>query len=124
MDVFNDKLKALDEKFNRNKNDSKISPSNYSNYENKAKKKAKKGDKMFKISTELSDVVQAKKNEVMTYDTIWSRLWKYIETHKIRDPKDKRIIIPDDKLKPIFGKAKISCGSMSRFINSHILEML
>ena len=145
LGVFNDRLTALDEKFNTTRNNFEISSSkkkarkeeNDPKLDNvivshplalksfAAKKRSRKGDKMFKIlSTELADLVHAKKNEVMKYKMIWDRLWNYITTHKIRDPKDKRMFTPDEKLKPIFGKDKISRRSMNKLIESHILKML
>ena len=125
MDVFTDKLKALDEKFNLNKINSEISPLK-SKSENKTKKKIKKADNMCKIlTTELADLVHAKKNEVIKYDHILNRLWQYIYTHKIILPENKRMLIPDHKMSSVFGKNRISRKSIKNtLIKTHILQIL
>jgi chromatin remodeling complex protein RSC6 len=50
------------------------------------------------------------------------KLWEYIREHKLQDPKEKRNINADDKLKAIFdGKIKVSMFEMTKLVNEHLL---
>ena len=40
----------------------------------------------------------------------------YVKEHKLQDPKDKTIILPDEKMSEIFGKKRISTGGIHRQI--------
>src|SRR3954466_15019603 len=56
--------------------------------------------KKLKVSDALAAVIGAgdrARTEVV------SALWKYIKKHDLQDPKNRRNIIADDKLKPVFG---------------------
>ena len=49
------------------------------------------------------------------------KMWDYIKAHKLQDPKNKRDIIADAVLKPVFGgKAKVSMFEMTKLVNSHL----
>jgi hypothetical protein len=39
------------------------------------------------------------------------KLWDYIKAHNLQDPKDKRAIVADAKLLPVFGKDRSACSS-------------
>ena len=45
-----------------------------------------------------------------------SRMWDYIKKHKLLDEKNRREIIADEKLKPIFGKDRATMFEMSAFL--------
>lgn len=49
-----------------------------------------------------------------------SKLWEHIRTHSLQDPADKRTIIADDKLRPIFGKDRLSMFEMAKVIGPHL----
>jgi chromatin remodeling complex protein RSC6 len=52
---------------------------------------------------------------------ITKRIWDYIRTNNLQDPKDKRTIRADAKLKPIFdGKESVSMFEMTKLVNSHL----
>jgi ParB/RepB/Spo0J family partition protein len=50
---------------------------------------------------------------------IVSRLWAYIKKHKLQDNVNKRMVNCDEKLKAIFGKAKVSMFEMAGLIGKH-----
>lgn len=52
------------------------------------------------LSQELSDFVGAKE---MSRGDVTKAIWAYIKEHNLQDDKDKRIIVPDEKLAKIFG---------------------
>jgi upstream activation factor subunit UAF30 len=50
-----------------------------------------------------------------------SRVWDYIETHKLQNPQSKREIMADEKLQAVFGgKNKVSMFEMNR----HLVQYL
>jgi chromatin remodeling complex protein RSC6 len=51
---------------------------------------------------------------------ITSKLWAYIKKHNLQDPKAKRFINADDKLKEVFGKPRVDMFEMTRLVQSHL----
>lgn len=50
-----------------------------------------------------------------------SAMWKYIKKHNLQDPKNKRNIIADAKLKPVFGgKSVVNMFEMTKHISKHL----
>jgi chromatin remodeling complex protein RSC6 len=49
-----------------------------------------------------------------------SRVWDYIKQHNLQNPKNRREILADDKLKPIFGKDKVTMFEMNRYLAQHL----
>ena len=48
------------------------------------------------------------------------KVWAYIKKHKLQDPKKRREIIADDKLKPVFGKTRLDMFQMTKAISKHL----
>lgn len=52
---------------------------------------------------------------------VTKKIWDYIKAHNLQDPKDKRTIRADDKLRPIFGgKDSVSMFEMTKLVNAHL----
>jgi chromatin remodeling complex protein RSC6 len=52
---------------------------------------------------------------------VTKKIWDYIRKHNLQDPKDKRTIRADDKLKAIFGgKSSVSMFEMTKLVNAHL----
>ena len=50
-----------------------------------------------------------------------SKMWDYIKKNKLQNPANKREIMADDKLKPIFGgKDKVSMFEMNKHLAGHL----
>jgi chromatin remodeling complex protein RSC6 len=49
-----------------------------------------------------------------------SKIWDYIKKNNLQNPENKREIIADDKLQPIFGANKLDMFKMTKAINSHL----
>ena len=49
-----------------------------------------------------------------------SKMWVYIKKNNLQDPKNKRDILADAKLKPIFGKDKATMFEMNSHIAKHV----
>ncbi|MDP3700998.1 MAG: DNA topoisomerase III [Hylemonella sp.] len=48
------------------------------------------------------------------------KLWDYIKAQGLQDPKDKRSINADAKLKPVFGKDKVTMFEIAGLIGKHL----
>ena len=49
-----------------------------------------------------------------------SKIWDHIKKNNLQDPKNKREIVADDKLKAIFGKDRVSMFEMNKHISRHV----
>jgi chromatin remodeling complex protein RSC6 len=55
---------------------------------------------------------------------VTKRVWDYIREHNLQDPKDKRTIRADDKLRPVFdGKNSVSMFEMTKLVNGHLKKI-
>jgi upstream activation factor subunit UAF30 len=50
------------------------------------------------------------------------KVWAYIKKHKLQDPKKRREIVADEKLKPVFGKARLDMFQMTKAISKHLTK--
>ena len=48
------------------------------------------------------------------------KLWAYIKKNALQDPKNKRNINADAKLKTVFGKATVSMFEMTKLVSKHL----
>ncbi len=51
---------------------------------------------------------------------VTSKLWAYIKKNNLQDPKAKRFINADDKLKEVFGKSRVDMFEMTRLVQGHL----
>ena len=50
-----------------------------------------------------------------------SKIWAYIKANKLQNPANKREILADAKLKPVFGgKDKVSMFEMNKHLAGHL----
>jgi chromatin remodeling complex protein RSC6 len=49
-----------------------------------------------------------------------SKMWDYIKKNNLQNPENKREILADDKLQPIFGKSKVTMFEMNKHIAQHL----
>ncbi|HMN68702.1 MAG TPA: SWIB/MDM2 domain-containing protein [Bdellovibrionales bacterium] len=74
--------------------------------------------KKLKVSDALAAVIGAgdrARTEVV------SAMWKYIKKHGLQDPKNKRNILADAKLKAIFGgKGVVNMFEMTKHVSKHL----
>lgn len=49
-----------------------------------------------------------------------SKMWEYIKKHNLQNPENKREILADDKLQPIFGKKKVTMFEMNKHLAQHL----
>ena len=51
---------------------------------------------------------------------VTKKIWAHIKKHKLQNPKNKREILADDKLEPIFGSKKLDMFRMTKAVNKHL----
>ncbi len=70
----------------------------------------------YTLSKELADVVGAGE---MARTEVTKKLWDYIKEHKLQDPKNKRMIVPDAKLAKVLGKNPVDMMKLSGLLSKH-----
>lgn len=49
------------------------------------------------------------------------KLWEYIKEKDLQNPQNKRNILADDKLKPLFdGKSEVTMFEMTKLVSGHM----
>ena len=70
------------------------------------------------LSAELEEVVG---KGPMSRGEVVKNMWVYIKKHNLQNPENKRNIIADAKLKPLFGgKHEVSMFEMTKLVSSHL----
>lgn len=49
-----------------------------------------------------------------------SRMWEYIKTNNLQNPQNRREILADAKLEPIFGAKRVSMFEMNKHLTQHL----
>ena len=49
-----------------------------------------------------------------------SKVWDYIRTNNLQNPENRREILADDKLRPVFGKDKVTMFEMNKHLARHL----
>ncbi|CEP60635.1 uncharacterized protein LALA0_S01e15478g [Lachancea lanzarotensis] len=73
---------------------------------------------MMQLSPELQHIV---KEPQMARTQVVKKLWEYIKEHDLQNPADRREIICDDRMKPIFG-AKTTMFALNKSLSKHIFS--
>lgn len=57
----------------------------------------------------------------MPRSQVVKKLWEYIKKHDLQNPKNKRNILADEKLKVVFGgKGEVSMFEMTKLVSAHL----
>jgi DNA topoisomerase-1 len=82
------------------------------------KKAAPRAQKAYTLSKELQAVTGEKE---LSRPEVTKKLWDYIKANKLQNPKNKREIIPDDKLAKVFGSKKpIDMMQLAKTLGPHL----
>ena len=83
-----------------------------------ADKKVSAFMKPMNISADLAEVVGV---GPMPRSEVVKALWVYIKKHNLQDPKNKRNIVADEKLKKVFGgKGVVNMFEMTKLVSKHL----
>lgn len=57
----------------------------------------------------------------MSRGEVVKKIWEYIKKHNLQNPQNKRNILADAKLKPIFGgKGEVTMFEMTKLVSAHL----
>ena len=70
-----------------------------------------------KPSAELAAVIG---DELISRPQAMKKIWDYIKTHNLQDPKDKRTIVADAKLRPVLGADSVNMFALAGLIGRHV----
>ena len=59
-------------------------------------------------------------SDALPRSQVVSKIWDHIKKNNLQDPKNKREIVADDKLRAIFGKDRVSMFEMNKHISRHV----
>ena len=51
---------------------------------------------------------------------VTKKIWAHIKKNKLQNPENKREIIADEKLAPVFGAKKLDMFQMTKAVNKHL----
>ena len=68
-------------------------------------------------SSELAAVIGA---GTVTRGDMVSKIWAYIKKNDLQNPKNKREILADTKLKAVFGVDKCTMFEMNKYLAKHL----
>jgi chromatin remodeling complex protein RSC6 len=84
-------------------------------------KKARKPNAAFmkalKPSDKLAEVVGS---SALPRTQVVKKIWQYIKKHDLQNPKNRRNILADAKLKAVFGKGEVTMFEMTKLISKHL----
>ncbi len=49
-----------------------------------------------------------------------SKVWAYIKQHDLQNPENRREILADEKLEPVFGKKQVTMFEMNKHLARHL----
>lgn len=74
--------------------------------------------KVLQPSAELAAVVGS---TPLSRGDVVSKMWAYIKQHNLQDPANKREIVADDKLRPVFGGLdRVNMFDMNKHLAKHL----
>jgi upstream activation factor subunit UAF30 len=79
--------------------------------------KANAVQKTLQPSEALAAVVGS---EPLPRGEVVSKVWDYIKSHNLQNPKDRREILADDKLRQVFGKDRVTMFEMNKHLAQHL----
>jgi chromatin remodeling complex protein RSC6 len=56
----------------------------------------------------------------MPRSQVVKKLWEYIKKHDLQNPQNKRNILADDKLMPLFKKKEVTMFEMTKLVSAHL----
>jgi upstream activation factor subunit UAF30 len=71
-----------------------------------------------KPSKNLAEIIGS--SEPVSRPEAVKRLWDYFKRNNRQNPKNRREILADEKLKPLFGKEKITMFEVGGIVNSNL----
>jgi hypothetical protein len=106
-----ERMKKLVEKTERKRANARTQPSGFA--------------KPTKISDEMCDFLEVPRGTEMSRTDVTRKINAYVKQHNLNKPDNKRIILPDAKLKKILGvtgNEEVSFFVLQRYIKNHFIK--
>jgi chromatin remodeling complex protein RSC6 len=105
-----ERMKKLVEKTERKRANARTQPSGFA--------------KPTKISDEMCDFLEVPRGTEMSRTDVTRKINAYVKLHNLNKPDNKRIILPDPKLKKILGAGdeEVSFFVLQRYIKNHFIK--
>jgi len=71
-------------------------------------------------SPELAKILGG--SQAVTRAEAVKKLWDYVKKNNLQNPENKREILANDDLKPLFGKDKITMFEVGKIVNSNLSD--
>jgi upstream activation factor subunit UAF30 len=82
---------------------------------------AKKNSAFMKRVQPSEHLVKIVGTEPLPRTEVTKKIWAaHIKRHKLQNPQNRREILADDKLQPIFGGKKMDMFQMAKAVNKHL----
>ena len=81
---------------------------------------AKKPNALQKPLTPSKELGAVVGNDPIARGAVVSKVWEYIKKNNLQNPTNKREILADAKLKPVFGKDKVTMFEMNKHLAQHL----
>ena len=86
----------------------------------KAAGKAKANSAFMKPVQPSAELAKIVGSEPLPRSEITKKVWAHIKKNNLQNPENKREIIADEKLQPVFGGKKLDMFQMTKAINKHV----
>lgn len=70
--------------------------------------------------TPSADLAKITGSAALPRSEVVSKMWAYIKKNNLQNPANKREILADDTLKPIFGTDKCTMFEMNKHLSRHM----
>merc|ERR1711955_197806 len=75
-----------------------------------------------KVSPELAKIINTKEGELITRPQATKKLVTYLKENNLQDPNQKQFYTPNKAMEGIFGKERIKCFSMNKYLKDHLTK--
>ena len=86
----------------------------------KQARRAKKSSAFMKPMRPSGHLAKIVGEEPLPRTEVTKKVWAHIKKHKLQNPNNKREILADDKLQPVFGGKKLDMFQMTKAINKYL----
>jgi chromatin remodeling complex protein RSC6 len=86
----------------------------------KAADTGKKTSAFMKPMTPSAELAKIVGPEPLPRSEVTKKVWEHIKKNNLQNPENKREIIADEKLQPVFGGKKLDMFQMTKAINKHL----
>lgn len=76
---------------------------------------------LMKPVTPSADLAKIVGSDPLPRSGVVTKMWDYIKKNNLQNPENKREIVADDNLKPVFGGAeRVSMFEMNKHLSAHL----